>query len=202
MANLSATLRRLVLVVLSVVALAVVSITLLPAPAKVARSRAAVENQEGTAVPARRPSPHETTEIVTKSGRIAIEYGRPFKRGRKIWGELVPWMRWWMPGADEATILRSDHRMVIGDLSVPAGEYTLYMWVDPEKPKLIVNRQVGQSHHDYDSSQDVGRVDLIRTGLDTVVDQMTFVLEESGQKSGTISLLWDRNMFSVHFVSR
>ena len=107
-----------------------------------------------------------------------------------------------MPGADEATLLRIDRSIVIGDLSVPAGEYTLYMWVDAENPKLIVNRQVGQDHKSYDSSQDLGRVDLIMADLDRVVDQLTFVIQEGHEQTGTLSLLWDRTKFSVDFASK
>lgn len=79
------------------------------------------------------------------------------------------------------TVLRIDHSTEIGSLYVPTSVYTLYMWVDPENSKLIVNRQVGQSHNSYDSGQDLGRVGLIRTDLDNVVDQLTFSVEEASK---------------------
>ena len=58
-----------------------------------------------------RLSPHETATFQVDGCHIAITYGRPSKRGRVIWGGLVRWDRWWMPGADEATIVRANAPM-------------------------------------------------------------------------------------------
>lgn len=151
---------------------------------------------------AQRISPHETVELVTKAGTISVEYGRPFKRGRKIWGGLVPWHQWWMPGADEATLLRIDHSIILEGLLLPTGEYSLYIWVDPHQSKLIVNRQVGQSHKEYNSARDLGRIDFVRTDLATVVEQMTFALVDLGNKEGAITLAWDMALYRAQFVSK
>src|SRR4249919_556858 len=78
---------------------------------------------------AQRASPHERHSFVVDESKITIEYGRPFKRGRVIWGGLRPWGQWWMPGADEATTMITTGVLVIGPLTVPAGEHTLYMMV-------------------------------------------------------------------------
>src|SRR5437870_4937471 len=94
-------------------------------------------------VDAQRPrvSPHEVHSFTIDGSAITFDYGRPSKRGREIWGALVPWGRWWMPGADEATIVTTDATLVLGDaLAVPAGRHTLYMWPDPQTPRLIVNK--------------------------------------------------------------
>ena len=45
-------------------------------------------------------SPHESATVTVDGARITITYGRPSKRGRKIYGALVPYGRVWMPGAD------------------------------------------------------------------------------------------------------
>jgi hypothetical protein len=185
--------RSIISVILAVAALVVLWIAFSRVPRRAQDERPAV--REAASGPKRRLSPHETAETVTRVGRITIEYGRPYKRGRQIWGGLVPWKQWWMPGADEATVLRVDHQIWISDLSVPPGEYTLYMWVDPDAPKLIVNRQVGQWHNSYDSTQDLGRVGLTRTNLETVVEQLTFEIEEHASEGGNLNLLWDRTRF-------
>src|SRR5262249_54068213 len=51
---------------------------------------------------------------------VGIEYGQPQRRGRDIWGVLVPWNREWMPGADESTTLTTDVAMKVGEFTVPA----------------------------------------------------------------------------------
>src|SRR6476660_1872508 len=86
----------------------------------------AVVAQQRNPLPwAQRPSPHESHSFTVDESKITIEYGRPFKRGRVVWGGLRPWGQWWMPGADEATTMITADTLVIGDLTVPAGEHTL-----------------------------------------------------------------------------
>src|SRR6516162_11498974 len=97
---------------------------------------------------------------------ITIKYGAPSVRGRQIFGDggLVS-KDWtypvWRAGANAATTLTTGANLDIGGLNVPAGTYTLYVLVqDPNNWKLIVNKQTGQGGDSYDSSQDLGRVDM------------------------------------------
>ena len=153
-------------------------------------------------VSAQRPrvSPHETHRFTVDGSDITFDYGRPSKRGREIWGALVPWRRWWMPGADEATIITTAHPLVFaGGLTMPAGEHTLYMLPDPESPKLIINRQVGQFHTSYSPSLDLGRVDLSLKKLQEPIEQLTY-LAEPREGGGTLKLSWDDREYSVEFT--
>jgi hypothetical protein len=145
-------------------------------------------------LPAQRPriSPHESHDFVLDGTRITFEYGRPSKRGREIWGALVPWNRWWMPGADEATILTTERTLVLGgSLSVPPGRHSLYMLPSPETSKLIVNNQVGQFHTTYTQRLDLGRVDYALTRVDEPVEQLTYRITPQPAGGGKLELLWD-----------
>src|SRR5688572_16600881 len=115
----SGILGRTLSVVLLVAGFIILWVRVSPAPARVEGNPKAVRGAEAVLGTAQRLSPHETTEWVTRAGKIAIEYGRPFMRKRQIWGGLVPWKRWWMPGADEATVLRIDSSIEVGGLLVP-----------------------------------------------------------------------------------
>src|SRR5437764_40782 len=74
-----------------------------------------------------RASPHETINGRFDKKLVTITYGRPNAKGRKIFGELVPWGKAWRAGADEATTLLTESALVFGDTTVPAGVYTLYL---------------------------------------------------------------------------
>src|SRR5215475_13266700 len=135
-------------------------------------------------------SPHETTSAVIDGNRVTLVYGRPYSKDprsgetRKIWGGLIPFGKVWRTGADEATLLITQKPIVMGDLTVPAGCYTL--WTLPNEDgsaKLIINKQIGQWGVDphepsnaYDESQDLGRVDLKKDDLDKPVDQFTMAI--------------------------
>lgn len=145
-----------------------------------------------------RVSPHEAHAFTLDGSKITFEYGRPSKRGREIWGGLVPWGKWWMPGADEATIVTTDAPLVLGEtLTVPAGQHTIYMLPDPDGSKLIINKQVGQFHTYYNARMDLGRVDLTLRKLADPVEQLTFAVED-----GRLKLIWDDREYSVGVVVR
>ena len=72
-------------------------------------------------------SPRDSLVFRAGAASVAIRYGRPAKRGREIWGGLVPEDRVWRLGADFATQLVTDRDLQIGAHRVPAGEYTLWM---------------------------------------------------------------------------
>jgi hypothetical protein len=152
--------------------------------------------------PARHPEVERRSlrELVTAGAgatRIAIEYGRPSKRGRDIWGALVPYTKWWMPGADEATTLTTGVPMTIGDLEVPAGDYTLYTEPKDTSFTLIINRATGVYHTVYHPDRDLGRVPMTMTKLAAPVEQVTFGLSLAEDGTGKLTLSWDDREYSV-----
>ena len=103
-----------------------------------------------------RASPHETISAGVRGAELSITYGRPSMRGRTIMGALVPYGRVWCPGADEATTLTTTKPLKMGDLTLAAGRYTLWMLPTADAWTLVVNKQTGQWHTQYDPAQDLG----------------------------------------------
>ena len=97
--------------------------------------------------------------------RIAIQYGQPHARGRKVEGGLVPTDTVWRFGANMATTLHADVDFTLGDLSIPRGDYTLFVLYGRSGWQLIVNRGTGQWGTDHDAAKDFGRVDLTSRAL-------------------------------------
>jgi hypothetical protein len=128
--------------------------------------------------------------------RVAIEYGQPSKRGRTIWGVLVPWNQIWMPGADEATTLTTDRDIAIGSVTVPGGDHTFYVWPDRQRTQLVVSNDVGQFHTVYDARKELGRVDLTMTERSDAVELLTFALESRGA-AGVLKMMWDTREYTA-----
>jgi hypothetical protein len=103
---------------------------------------------------------YEEDAALTGPSRIAIAYGQPHARGRKIEGVLVPLDTVWRFGANSATTLHSDVDLVVDTLHVPRGDYGLFVLYTARGWQLIVNRSTGGWGTDYDASRDVGRVAL------------------------------------------
>jgi DUF2911 family protein len=144
-----------------------------------------------------RVSPHETQQFEIDGSRITIEYGRPSKKGRAIWGGLVPWNRWWMPGADEATTITTTTAIQLGTLKVPAGQHTFYFMPQETTSQLIVSNETGQWHTVYHQDRDLGRVDVVMKKIDPIVEQMTFAIEPKTGGGGVLKLSWDDREYSV-----
>lgn len=151
---------------------------------------------------AQRVSLRDTVLADVDGARVAIEYGRPSKRGRVIWGTLVPWGRWWMPGADEASTLSTSATLVFGELVVPAGEYTIYTSPGDSDFALIINRETGQYHTVYDSGRDLGRVAMTTAKTAAPVERMTFAVEPRPGGGGVLKLIWDDREYLAPFVVR
>jgi hypothetical protein len=92
--------------------------------------------------------------------RIAISYGQPHARGRKVEGGLIPLDTVWRFGANMATTLHTDLDITLGDLKLPRGDYTLFILYSRTAYTLIANRGTGQWGTDRDPAKDLGRIAL------------------------------------------
>jgi hypothetical protein len=143
-------------------------------------------------------------EATVAGARLAVDYGTPSRRGRDIFGTVVPWGRVWRTGANRATHFSTDRALVLGDaergaVAVPAGEYTLFSVPEPGGGWLIVNRQTGQNGTSYDPARDLGRVRMRRSEVAAPVERFTIRVEERGEGGGVLVLAWDRTEFTVPF---
>jgi len=110
--------------------------------------------------------------------RIAITYGQPHARGRKVEGGLIPMDTVWRFGANMATTLHTDLDITLGDLNLPRGDYTLFILYARPGPgySLIVSRGTGQWGTDYDATKDFGRVALTSRSLAEPEPSLTIYL--------------------------
>ncbi len=148
-----------------------------------------------------RVSPHESTMATVDGSRMFIEYGRPYTRGRRIFGSLVRYDEVWCPGADEATYLSTSRPLRVENLSLPAGEYSL--WIQPSEKEwtLIFNRDAHTFHTAYRERDDFGRVRMRKESLPANVEQLTFTIEpNAGRAGGRISMAWATTKASVGFT--
>jgi hypothetical protein len=141
-------------------------------------------------------SPRDTVMASVGGSDLWVQYSRPTKRGREIFGTVVPWNAVWRTGANAATHFHTPVDLTIGGATVPAGTYTLWTLPSPTGWKLIVNKQTGQWGTDYHADQDLARVDMQVETLAQPVEQMTIAIEPRGQ-GAVLAVSWDRTRASV-----
>jgi Protein of unknown function (DUF2911) len=148
----------------------------------------------------KRASPHETIKATIDGANISITYGRPFMKGRKIFGGLEAYGKVWRLGADEATILETDKALMIGPVHVNPGKISLYALLDAKAWKLVLNRQVGQWGTEYNQAQDLARVEMKTETLPKPVEQLTIAIEKNpAGKGGLIVVQWETTKASLAF---
>jgi hypothetical protein len=151
------------------------------------------------------PSPPATASASIGGKTINITYSSPRVKGRA--GHLFtkdgqigndPTYPVWRAGANSATKLHTDGDIQIGDLAVPAGDYTLYVDIsDADNWVLVVNKQTGQWGTKYDKSQDLGRVKMTMSAPPSLVENLKYTLVDNGGGSGSLTLAWENKSGSV-----
>jgi hypothetical protein len=147
-----------------------------------------------------RASPHEKVSETVGRATITITYGRPYMRGRAIFGALVPYGRVWCPGADEATVLESNRDLRLGSLTVPAGPHTIWMLPTEDVWTLIVSMQPSGFHTRYPASSDLGRIEVEKRTLPSPIEQLTFVIHATSAGGGTLAMRWAATEVSAPFT--
>lgn len=130
-------------------------------------------------------SPRDTTRANVGPAQITIDYSRPSRRGRVIWGSVVPWDRVWRLGADVATHINTTADIMIGETLVPAGRYTLWMLPSATEPKLIVNSAVNVFGTNYNQTRDFARIPLTRRDGVTTPERLQLRVAD-----GALSIEW------------
>ncbi|HWY08792.1 MAG TPA: DUF2911 domain-containing protein [Candidatus Acidoferrales bacterium] len=147
---------------------------------------------------AKRPSPPAQATWDLGGGKsVTIDYSSPRAKGRKIYGELVPFGQVWRTGANEATTLVTPVDLTIGGTTVPAGSYTIFTLPNKDKWTLVISKKTGEWGTDYPGQpNDLARVDMKVSALPSPVDNFTISLEKAGS-GANLNIDWETTRASV-----
>ncbi len=147
-----------------------------------------------------RPSPQAKVSQTVGLTEISVEYSSPTVKGRKIWGALVPFGEVWCTGANWATKITTEANLEMGNLKLPAGSYSIWTIPNQNEWTLIINKQTGQFHLNYDSSRDFGRTKMNVKKLTTPVETFAIELRPEAGNKGTLALMWETTEASIPFT--
>ncbi len=175
--------------------LALLSLLSLPLAACSGTDDAASEGEQPAEAQSAQPvaSPRDSLAVDIAGAAIAVNYGRPSKRGREIFNGLsdMKWGMVWRTGANEATQFTTSKTLSFGDKTVPAGAYTLFTQLQEDLHwELVVSKQTGQWGTEYDPAQDLVRIPMTVTNGNPVVEKMEIQVNPVGA-GGEIVVMWD-----------
>jgi hypothetical protein len=146
----------------------------------------------------KRPSPPAQAQCKFSDGKtITIDYSSPRAKGRKIFGELVPYGEVWRTGANEATTFVTTANLSVGTVTVPAGNYTLFTVPNKDKWSLIVNKKTGEWGIPYKyESDELGRSDMSVSATSGAVENFTIAFDQGG-KSCKLNMSWENTQATI-----
>ena len=145
-----------------------------------------------------RPSPTSIVTMKYKNTYIKITYCQPHKKGREIFGELVPYGKVWRTGANEATEITVTKDILIGADTLKAGTYSVFTIPTPDKWTVIFNSELGQwGAYNYLESSDVMRLEVKTEKVEKVVWEPFTINFEQVNSKADLKMMWDQTMISV-----
>lgn len=144
------------------------------------------------------PSPTQTLRQDFGLSTVELSYSRPGMKGRKIFGDLVPYDKVWRTGANNATVITFGEEVMIGDKKVPAGKYGVVSIPGKDMWTVIITKQLDvTSPAAYKQENDVVRVSAKPVSLPFSVETFTMTFDDIKSNSMELGILWDNVMVSV-----
>jgi hypothetical protein len=145
-----------------------------------------------------RPSPPAKATCSLAGGKtITVDYSSPRMKGRKIFGELVPFGEIWRAGANEATTFVSSADLNVGATAVPAGSYTIFTIPGEGKWTLVISKKTGEWGTAYPGPEnDLARVDMKVSKPPAAVENFTIAFDPSGAGC-TLRMEWETTRASL-----
>jgi tetratricopeptide (TPR) repeat protein len=144
------------------------------------------------------PSPTQTVKQDFALSDVKVSFSRPGVKGRKIFGDLVPFGKVWRTGANGATTISFGDDVIFGGKPVPAGKYGLLTIPGASEWTIILTKQLDvTSPSAYKEDQDVVRVKVTPQTLPFTMENFLIAFDEITPTTMGIALLWDKTSVEI-----
>lgn len=149
-------------------------------------------------------SPEETVSFSDGDLEIKVFYNRPFKKGREIFGGLVPYGKVWRTGANEATTFETKTPLQVKGKLLKAGKYSFWTIPNENTWSIIFNSEYGQwgvnpaGEPNRKPEKDVLTIDVLAVQHEKEFEQFTIAFEKMGTDTDMV-LLWDKTVVVIPF---
>ncbi|MCU0449257.1 MAG: DUF2911 domain-containing protein [Bernardetiaceae bacterium] len=155
--------------------------------------------QAQLALPA--PSPAASLTQAVGLGEVKVNYSRPGKKGRQIFGKVVPFGALWRTGANAATKFTFSEEVTIAGTKVPKGEYSLFSIPNAGEWTIILNKNANANTGNYKPEEDVVRFQAKTSALPMEVESFTINFANLSVSAALVEISWDKTMVSFPIVA-
>jgi hypothetical protein len=149
------------------------------------------------------PSPEAGFEQTLGFTKVNVTYSRPLTRGRKVFGELVPFREVWRTGAGDCTKIGFNEALTIGDHKIKAGKYALFTIPNVKEWTIILNTDTTQhGSFSYDEKKDVQRFAVKPEKSDRFYETFTIEINDiSLTQAASLNLMWENTIVKIPLKS-
>lgn len=148
-------------------------------------------------------SPFSRVEQEVGLAKIVVEYSRPTVRGRKIFGDLVPFGRIWRVGANESTKFTVDSDIQIMGNELPKGTYALYAFPEKDEWEIVFHKNTshwGDGRNAYNPEDDAFRAKVKPQVSDAFQENFLITFDSIDHNSLSMSWLWENTKISIPMI--
>jgi hypothetical protein len=144
------------------------------------------------------PSPTQTIKQDFGISSIELSYSRPGMKGRKIFGDLVPYNKVWRTGANSATTLNFGDTASIGGVKIAPGKYGLLTIPDKDQWTIIITKQLDVTNPAaYKQDMDVVRVNVKPVAIKDPVESFTMQFSNVKPNSADLNIMWENTAVTL-----
>lgn len=144
------------------------------------------------------PSSTQTIRQDFALGSIEVTYSRPAAKGRKIFGDLVPFNKLWRTGANNASIIKFTDAVEINGKKIDTGSYALYTIPGIESWEIILNKGITNwGITNYKESDDVVRFKVQPTKIKMPLENFTMQFADVKPESCVLNLMWEKTAVAI-----
>lgn len=142
-------------------------------------------------------SPTQTVQQDFGVSSMQLIYSRPGIKGRKIFGDLVPFGKVWRTGANSATRIKFNDDVVFGGQPLKAGEYALYTIPGENEWDVIINKGSANWGTEYKQEDDILRVKAKPVKLNDAVESFTMQFDNVKPSTADLKIMWEKTAVAV-----
>ena len=148
------------------------------------------------------PSPTQTVKQDFGIGTIELTYSRPSIKGRKIFGDLVPFNKLWRTGANAATKIVFSEPVEMGGKKVDTGTYVLYTIPGIDSWEVILNKGLKNWGTDgYKETEDVVRFKVEPMKMKNKLETFTMEFSDVKPENCSLDIKWEKTSVSIPVVA-
>ncbi len=142
------------------------------------------------------PSPSAKVSQTVGLMEVTVAYSRPAVKGRKVFGDLVPFGALWRTGANAATKVTFTDEVTINGVKVPKGDYSLFSMPGAAEWKVMLNKNPNANTNNYKAEEDVVTVTVKPMALPMNVENFTIGFSNVTSNSASLDIMWEKTAAS------